>query len=101
MRQRTSEINIRVFKTEKEQIRRKANKAGMTMSDYLRNVALNKEIKTAPTDKFMSIYNLVKDIHDEFKWEVGYGDLNQQFDKIENTLLNLYHGKDSDAYGGD
>ena len=101
MRQRTSEINIRVFKTEKEQIRRKANKAGMTMSDYLRNVALNKEIKTTPTDEFMSIYNLVKDIHDDFKWEVGYGNLNQKFDKIENSLLNLYHGKDGDAYGGD
>lgn len=101
MRQRTSEINIRVFKTEKEQIRRKANKAGMTMSDYLRNVALDKEIKTAPTEDFMSIYNLVKEIHDDFKWEVGYGNLNQKFDKIENSLLNLYHGKDGDAYGSD
>lgn len=101
MRQRTSEINIRLFKTEKEQIRRKANKAGMTMSDYLRNVALNKEIKTAPAEDFMSIYNLVKEIHDDFKWEVGCGNLNQKFDKIESSLLNLYHGKDGDAYGGD
>ncbi|MEG2410135.1 MAG: hypothetical protein RSA96_04270 [Erysipelotrichaceae bacterium] len=81
MRQRTSEINIRIFKTEKEQIRRKINKAGMTMSDYLRNLALNKEIKTAPTEDFMSIYNLVKDIHDDFKWEVGYDNLNQKFDR--------------------
>lgn len=101
MRQRTSEINIRVFKTEKEQIRRKANKAGMTVSDYLRSVALNKEIKTAPTEDFMSIYNLIKEIHDEFRWEVGYVNLNQKFDEIENSLLNLYHGKDGDAYGGD
>lgn len=101
MRQRTSEINIRVFKTEKEQIRRKANKAGMTVSDYLRNVALNKEIKTAPTEDFMLVYKLVKEIHDEFRWEVSYGNLNQKFEKIENSLLNLYHGKEGDAFGGD
>ena len=101
MRERTTEINFRVYQTEKEKIRRIAKKAGMTVSDYLRNVALNKEIKTAPTEDFMSIYHLVKEIHDDFKWEVGYGNLNQKFEKIENSLLNLYHGKDGDAYGSD
>ncbi len=33
MRNRTDEINVRVFKTEKNTIRRKAKKCGMNMSD--------------------------------------------------------------------
>lgn len=34
MRNRTEEINVRVFKTEKNLIRRKARKCGMNMSEY-------------------------------------------------------------------
>ena len=35
MRTRTEEINVRVYKTEKNTIRRKAKKCGMNMSEYL------------------------------------------------------------------
>ena len=38
MRNRTEEINVRVFKTEKNLIRRKARKCGMNMSEYLRTL---------------------------------------------------------------
>ena len=107
MRQRTTEINFRVYKSEKEQIRRKAKKAGMTASDYLRSVALGAELKTAPTEEFISVYQLIKEIHDEFRWDIGFNGLSKKFDTIENMLLNLYHGEVSDksnegvdAYGG-
>ena len=36
MRNRTEEINVRVYKTEKNTIRRKAKKCSMNMSEYLR-----------------------------------------------------------------
>jgi hypothetical protein len=101
MRERTSEINIRVYESEKEKIRRIAKKAGMNMSDYIRTVAVGKEVKSAPTEDFMLVYNLVKEIHDEFRWEVSFGNLNQKFEKIENSLLNLYNGKEGDALGSD
>lgn len=38
MRNRTEEINVRVYKTEKNTIRRKAKKCGMNMSEYLRTL---------------------------------------------------------------
>ena len=101
MRKRTSEINIRVYKTEKETIRRKASKVGMNVSDYIRSVALDKEIKVAPTEKFMEVYQLIKGVHDEFRWQVGSENLNQKFEKIEEALLDLYHGKGGGNNGGD
>jgi predicted DNA binding CopG/RHH family protein len=103
MRERTSEINIRVYKSEKEKIKQIAKKAGMNMSDYIRTVAVGKEVKSAPTEGFMKVYNMVKEAHDPFRWNylMDGNRLNIQLSKIEEALLNLYHGKDGDAIGSD
>ena len=45
MRNRTEEINVRVFKTEKNLIRRKARKCGMNMSANLRNLGPDATVK--------------------------------------------------------
>ena len=50
MRNRTDEINVRVFKTEKNTIRRKAKKCGMNMSEYLRTLGTEAAVKEAPRE---------------------------------------------------
>ncbi len=101
MRERTSEINVRVYESEKEKIKRIAKKAGMNMSDYIRTVAVGKEIKSAPTEGFMKVYNMVKEAHDPFRWEIlmDGNKLNIQLSEIEDALLDLYHGKGGGALG--
>ena len=48
MRNRTEEINVRVFKTEKNLIRRKARKCGMNMSEYqkMRGMSYQEVLRT-------------------------------------------------------
>ena len=48
MRNRTEEINVRVYKTEKNTIRRKAKKSGMNMSEYLRSLGTGAAVREAP-----------------------------------------------------
>ena len=48
MRTRTEEINVRVYKTEKNTIRRKAKKCGMNMSEYLRTLGTGAAVREAP-----------------------------------------------------
>ena len=53
MRNRTEEINVRVYKTEKNTIRRKAKKCGMNMSEYLRTLGPGTAVKEAPRRELM------------------------------------------------
>ena len=57
MRNRTEEINVRVFKTEKNLIRRKARKCGMNMSEYLRTLGTDATVKEAPREELMQAYH--------------------------------------------
>ena len=56
MRNRTEEINVRVFKTEKNLIRRKARKCGMNMSEYLRTLGTDTVVREAPKEGLMQAY---------------------------------------------
>jgi hypothetical protein len=47
----TSEIHIRVTSDEKEILHTKAQKAGLTVSEYLRRCSLNKRIHSRVSDK--------------------------------------------------
>ena len=53
MRNRTEEINVRVFKTEKNLIRRKARKCGMNMSEYLRTLGTDTVVREAPKEELI------------------------------------------------
>ena len=76
MRNRTEEINVRVYKTEKNTIRRKAKKCGMNMSEYLRSLGTG------------------------VRYELSMRDFDEALTEIESLLLRAYHGKE-DADGGD
>ena len=58
-RNRSSIINIRVTDYEKQRIVHKAAKAGLTTSEYVRQTAVNKEIKELPRAE---LYDLCTEI---------------------------------------
>ena len=63
MRNRTEEINVRVFKTEKNLIRRKARKCGMNMSEYLRTLGTDTVVREAPKEELMQAYRKLTRLH--------------------------------------
>ena len=71
MRNRTEEINVRVFKTEKNLIRRKARKCGMNMSEYLRTLGTDATVKEAPREELMQAYRKLTRLHDGIRYEVS------------------------------
>ena len=52
-RQRNLGINIRVTPQEKKKIGRNAKKCRLTVSEYLRQIAMNKEPKELPSEELM------------------------------------------------
>ena len=67
MRNRTEEINVRVYKTEKNTIRRKAKKCGMNMSEYLRSLGTGAAVREAPRRELMLAYQKLTTLHDTVK----------------------------------
>ena len=68
MRNRTEEINVRVYKTEKNTIRRKAKKCGMNMSEYLRTLGTGTAVKEAPRRELMLAYQKLTTFHDTVRY---------------------------------
>lgn len=79
MRQRKILINLRVTEDEKKIIERKANKCGLSLSAYIRNVALGKEIKSAPSKYLYEAYQLVCNMN------------SQRLEPVKELLLKAYH----------
>ena len=101
MRNRTEEINVRVFKTEKNLIRRKARKCGMNMSEYLRTLGTNATVKEAPREELIQAYRKLTRLHDGIRYEVSMAAFSDALTEIEDLLMQAYHGKEDDADGGD
>ena len=101
MRKRTDEINVRVFKTEKNLIRRKARKCGMNMSEYLRTLGTETAVREAPREELMQAYRKVTRLHDGIRYEVSMAAFSDALTEIESLLLKAYHGEEDDADGGD
>lgn len=100
MRNRTEEINVRVFKTEKNLIRRKARKCGMNMSEYLRTLGTDTVVREAPKEELIQAYRKLTRLHDGIRYEVSMAAFSDALTEIEALLLQAYHGKE-DADGGD
>ena len=101
MRNRTEEINVRVFKTEKNLIRRKARKCGMNMSEYLRTLWTDATVKEAPREELMQTYRKLTGLHDGIRYEVSMAAFSDALTEIEDLLLKAYHGEEDEADGGD
>lgn len=101
MRNRTEEINVRVFKTEKNLIRRKARKCGMNMSEYLRTLGTDTVVREAPKEELMQAYRKLTRLHDDIRYEVSMAAFSDALTEIEGLLLRVYHGEEDDTDGGD
>ena len=97
MRNRTDEINVRVFKTEKNTIRRKAKKCGMNMSEYLRTLGTESTVKEAPSEELMQAYRKLTKLHDTIRYELSMAAFSDSLTEVEDLLLQAYHGKEDDA----
>ena len=56
----SKQILIRISSFEKKLLQAKAEEAGMSVSEFLRAAALNKQIKPPPTSEQMEAYMLLK-----------------------------------------
>ena len=74
MRKRTDEINVRVYRSEKNLIRRKAKKCGMNMSEYLRTLGTDTVVREAPRKELMQAYRKLTRLHDMIRYEVSMTD---------------------------
>lgn len=101
MRNRTEEINVRVFKIEKNLIRRKARKCGMNMSEYLRTLGTDTVVREAPKEELMQAYRKLTRLHDGIRYEVSMAAFSDVLTEIEELLLQAYHGEEDDTDGGD
>ncbi|MBR6407875.1 MAG: hypothetical protein IKS19_04775 [Clostridia bacterium] len=101
MRKRTEEINVRVFKTEKNIIRKKARKCGMNISEYLRTLGTGHTVKEAPKKELMLAYQKLIKLHDSIRYEVSMSELSKALSETEDLLLKAYHGEEDDTDGGD
>lgn len=83
MRERNVLINVRVTDDEKKVIERKAKRSGLSLSEYIRQSALGKTIKTAPSKFLYEAYQLINKMNDS------------RLDIIKDLLLKAYHEEDS------
>ena len=74
---------MRVYKTEKNTIRRKAKKCGMNMSEYLRTLGTGTAVKEAPRRELMLAYQKLTTFHDTVRYELAMRDFDEALTEIE------------------
>lgn len=103
MRERKKQINFRVTNAEKQTIHCKAKRCGLADAEYIRNCVLDRKIMEIPREGLMKAYLKVNPLIQYL--EQYDDDLAQKeiaaLKSIQETLLDLYHGKEVDDDGGD
>jgi hypothetical protein len=67
MRTRETHINVRVTPQEKARFERKAKKCGLSLSAYLRMLAIGHEPKAVPPLEYRNIYDLLLEVYVDFR----------------------------------
>ena len=76
-------INIRVTKDEKRILSRKAKRAGLNLSEYLRKCGLNEEVRCLPSEYLKQLFCFV-------------ADKNYDVRIVRKLLLDLYNERKSE-----
>lgn len=95
------QINIRVNKTEKETIHRKAKRCGMADSEYIRNCALDRKVTEMPREGLKLAYRKIGGVVQKLE---QYNNTKKEVATLRSAqqiLLDLYHGKEVEDGGGD
>ena len=67
MRKRTIHINLRTTPEENKELKRKAKKCGLSVSEYLRQRGLGYEPQSAPTKEYAELTRLMTDLYSDFQ----------------------------------
>lgn len=100
MRERAIAINIRVTESEKRKMERNAKLCGLSLSAYLRKVALGKEIRAVAPQSFYEAYRQVKVLKAGWK-PSSEATVERAFELLEQSILNAYHELESNENGSE
>lgn len=100
MRKRNYNINVRVTEGEKKRLKRAAKHYGISLSEYLRKVGLNKKLTEKPSQKIYEAYALVNDLRSNL-YPLDGRNLERKLSEIEQRILSAYHERKEDDSGGD
>ena len=100
MRKRTFNINVRVTESEKKRLMRTAKRCGLSLSEYLRKVGLNKKLSEKPNEKLYAVYALLNDLQRDF-YTMSNATLEVKLNAIEHKLLEVHHSDEDGDSGGD
>lgn len=93
MRKRNFNINVRVTESEKK-------RCGISLSEYLRKVGLNKKLTEKPSAKLYESYSNISDLLRDFS-TLDRRYIEIRLNEIERKILSAYHEKEDDDSGGD
>lgn len=100
MRKRNYNINVRVTEGEKKRLKRAARHYGISLSEYLRKVGLNKNLTEKPSQKLYEVYASVNDLRSNL-YPLDGEFLERKLSKIEHKILSAYHEREDADSGGD
>lgn len=100
MRKRNFNINVRVTEGEKKRLTRTAKHCGVSLSEYLRKVGLDKKLTEKPSQELYEVYASVNDLRSNL-YPLNGGLLEQKLSEIERKILSAYHEKEDADSGGD
>ena len=100
MRKRNFNINLRVTKGEKKRLTRAAKRCGISLSEYLRKVGLDKKLTEKPSAKLYEAYSNISDLLRDFS-TLDRRYIEMRLKEIEHKILSAYHEKEDADSGGD
>lgn len=84
--ERNKNILIRVSEKQKSRIEQRAKKCGLTVSEYIRKLALDYEPKGIPSDSFYDFYSKLNELCDKCTDKI-YPDTEQKILKIIDAII--------------
>lgn len=100
MRKRNFNINVRVTENEKKRLKRAAKHYGISLSEYLRKVGLNKNLTEKPSRKLYEVYASVNDLRSNL-YPLDGRIFEGKLSEIKQKILSAYHERKEDDSGGD
>ena len=92
LKEKATEICIRVSENEKKKLQLNAKKSGLSLSSYLRKVGLKEEIYSIPDKDFYKIYVAISNLKTEI-FDINIYEINSKLEQIKRDFLNIYNSK--------
>ena len=94
MKEKITEIHIRVSESEKKKLQRNAKKSHLSLSAYMRKVGLKQKIISVPDKNFYEIYLDICKVRNNIS-NVSVEDIEKCLEIIEKKFLDIYYSKNN------